>query len=741
MNHILVRNKKVGNTYAPQGVDRFYPYADNLSVEEGNALFAGDAERDRKLKEAMPGVNRLRGSQPAPGVVRFYIGRNGNGNGGGSLSTFTDGPGNGAADQTLYSRVVATGNTAAVDATAKKMVYAADGYGRDGLIPVTAKPHYAALHDPIPGGTYAVQILDASLAVLYSESIEVTANGPELAVGDSGNQIQVFAGPFTFTVTTPDEQSTSRAQRIGSGPLLFDWGGSAHTGFALFNAPDGTPEPALTASNVYFVDRVDNEAIGAAVDRVRAGGVTTYTRLAVSNVRPLVPTISGWTQFSLIYNLMNEDGPGQAVGGVYPNDQYGTVAYSRGSEYKNAYIPEWPGNKFLILIPWSHYQENRTTWRRHVMYRNQQAGIRAAGKRYGVRFHFARENVGNGDTIVTPDNVVRFNTGAIGGSGSASPRLDLLRQYVAGGSTDTNNPWYYAEMYVKKIANDFKQDIEDGVCFGINYTYTGRQEDGWPAEIGDNGALHLGDYSDGVVADFKTRMGTTSNPPAPGHYLGMDSFQGALGVKWYVYRQETYMFFKQWVSDLIHAIVPSCPIGDDYGLITGAGAVNPGVGNWKRMSAKSQIVKVNPDYYAFAGLQADLIRSNKPATAKMLIESDTNWVVDGAYTSNASAKNASEVADKINEYRLRGAAGLCFGQANNEMSFGSAKAIAQLCIQRGMQTDIVNVPTPDEAHTTNYTTTEMLTSSDNLAQGRWFDCGGIQNPVQINIVDTLPYSS
>ncbi|MBO0946957.1 hypothetical protein [Fibrella forsythiae] len=487
----------------------------------------------------------------------------------------------------------------------------------------------------------------------------------------------------------------------------------------------------------------DTESISAALVRVRAGGLTKYLQSAVSNVRSIPTTpapATGFTDFEMIYNIMNEDGPGYPdSSGNYPNDVYATQAYSRGSEYKNAYIPEWPGRMFSILIPCTHYMQNRTSWRRQVMYRNQQAAIRAAGKKYFLRFHFSRENIGNGDDITTPANVARFNNGDIGGSGSAPPQLHLLRQYVEGGSSDTENPWHYMKAYVLKLANDFKQDVLDGVCIGLTYTLTGRQEDGLPTEIGDGGALKVGDYSPGAIADFKVRMNTSSNPPTPGHYLSMDAFQGEVGKKWYIYRQEQHMFFKAWVKGLIRSVIPGCPTGDDYGIIVGTGAANPGVANWRRMSAGSQLVKVNPDFFTVHNFEADLIRSNAPAGAITLIEADTNWVVENAYSGNPSVRPTSDVVNVINAYRQRGMHAICFGQANNATSFGAAKTVAQACIAQGMQSAKVTIATPDQAHTTSYTSDEILTGPGSLAQGRWFDAQGSNGPVNITITDTFTY--
>ncbi|MBO0947249.1 beta-galactosidase [Fibrella forsythiae] len=129
--------------------------------------------------------------------------------------------------------------------------------------------------------------------------------------GNNTDQAQVFAGPLTFTVTIPDQQ-VARPQSIGTTALNYDVGSTTHTGFPFFDAVDGTPEPSLSASNVYFVDRGGSETIAATLGRVRAGGVTKYLKSAVTNVRPITDqfidhNLSGTRSGGLRMYLQNPD--------------------------------------------------------------------------------------------------------------------------------------------------------------------------------------------------------------------------------------------------------------------------------------------------------------------------------------------------------------------------------------------------------------------------------------------------
>ncbi|ARK08884.1 fibronectin type III domain-containing protein [Fibrella sp. ES10-3-2-2] len=437
-----------------------------------------------------------------------------------------------------------------------------------------------------------------------------------------------------------------------------------------------------------------------------------------------------------VYNLMNPDGPGYP-GGSVDWSQYGTTKFMNGTEHIPAYIDEWVvagGNAFSTLIPWQHYQSGKNQFRSTLIYENQRARIRQLGKQYFVRFNLGRQDV-NTDPIINPGNVALFQDGSPAQNGGGyGLRLDLLKAYVNGGSTDTDNPWHEAKRFILKLANDFKPDILDDVCLGLSFTLNTRQEDGIMTDQGPNSTLLLSDYSASAIADFKATMGVSQNPPGPSAYLGRDAFIGSVGVKWYIYREQMYLYFKNWVRGLINSVVPGCPNGEDYGIIRGAHAANGAIANVTKISAGSRLVKVNPDEMDFAQFAIDHIRSVAPAGAHLAIELDTSWIID---KQTGQPVNVNDVAQKCGVYWVRGAGSLWWGQMGGETAFNQAKLTLIKCLELGQAGAITTPARPGTAHRATYTMQEALTGDENIIFQRWYGAGGFDAPTEIAIIDNL----
>lgn len=279
-NHYLrIKNTVAGNPLRPVGTPLYYPFPPtklngagatvSTTCDDGFEALQKDITREVKIVTTLPALTDASwlfttcDAQPTT-HHDIYVKRLPIAGGGGSLVV-------------LAYRPLVVKFTAG--STTQTITLAAGSYTSPDLVPANFPATYSAIVSSLPDATYQVRFEQADGTLIQTLS----------------NFVVSPAGPVAgYDITdVPVPPQTARAQILNSTAILFNVNGTTHTGFPFFDAVDGTSAPAISASNVYFVDRAnDTESLSEALSRVRAGNVTRFLQSAVSNVRA-IPTGGG----------------------------------------------------------------------------------------------------------------------------------------------------------------------------------------------------------------------------------------------------------------------------------------------------------------------------------------------------------------------------------------------------------------------------------------------------------------